>query len=105
MNRRQFIGSLSLAALTAACSKLSNLESPTPQQEKTDNCLRELSVHVFPKVKDMRLPIEIAILRFDLGVGRFERTVVKRTFLRPCLKPDGILAWSTEDGSFDGCSG
>lgn len=105
MNRRQFIGSLSFAVLTAACSKRSNVNSLKLQPEKADNYLRELSGQVYPEIKDMRIPLDTEVLRFNPAIGRFERTSVKRVFLRPSLKPDGILAWSPEDGSADGCSG
>ena len=97
MNRRQFLGLLSLGSLIAACSKRISQVSGRQSTTGSADYLRELSKQVYPKVKDSRIPLDYEVLRFNPTLGQFERTVTKRVFLRPSLRPDGILAWSPED--------
>jgi hypothetical protein len=101
MNRRQFLRALALpfvASVTACSSRLKDSPRPSRQlaQGGDDDYQRELSRQVYPKIRDLRIPLDMEVLSFNPSIGGFERTVIRRVYLHPSLKPDGILAWAPE---------
>ncbi len=97
MNRRQFLAAIPFVPLITACSQgpeQGTAEPSGPLSSESDNYQRELSRQVYPKIRNLKVPLDSEVLSFNPDTGQFERRVIKRVFLRPTLSSDGMLVWS-----------
>jgi len=104
MNRRQFLYFLASTVPIVACServaepekpvRFSSKKKTDPLLVKGDNYLRDLAKQVYPKIEQVRVPLDREVLYYDLG--RWKSMRIKTSVLRPSVGEDGILTWASE---------
>ena len=101
MNRRRFVKRLcSAALLSAGWKQFANSEQRKSRDgdAKLAAYNRQLSKRVYPKIKNLAVPIETVVLTFNTKFGFWEPRVKDHGFLKPALGRDGILRWRDPRG-------